>query len=152
VGFIPSQNRKPSASAFCRNKSQIAEITVPYEGGVIRAEESTTDMYASIDNVLEKLDKQLIRYRHKRNGKAQRNSTIRSEFMDQFDESDYKEDEPAIVKVKKFNVKPMTEEEAMMQIEMLGHSFYVYEDADTSSINVLYKRKDGNYGLIETKR
>ena len=130
------------------HNAHVAEVTIPYEGGVIRAEESTSDMYASVDNVLDKLEKQLLRYRTKV-GKNLRSSTIRSDFFEQIEDNEEKDNEPKIVKVKKFAIKPMDEEEAMLQIEMLGHSFYVFENSQTGDINVLYKRKDGNYGLIE---
>jgi len=127
----------------------IVEVTIPYEGGIIRAEEVTGDMYASIDNVLDKLEKQIIRHRT-RLEKTLRSGAFQFEqplYSEAFDED---EDEgPQIVRVKRFNIKPMSEEEAMLQTELLGHSFYVFMNADTNAINVLYKRKDGNYGLIE---
>ena len=126
----------------------IAEVTIPYDGGVIRAEEVTGDMYASIDNVINKIEKQVHKFR-KRIEKDHRSGIFSTE------EPDYEEEEeegPRIVRVKHFDIKPMSEEEAMLQIELLGHSFYVFENAETGSINVLYKRNDGNYGLIEPTR
>lgn len=129
--------------------SHIAEVTVPFEGGVIRAEEATGDMYASLDSVLEKIEKQLHRHRT-RLEKTFRGASLRFDepvFSGAFD--DEPEEGPKIVRVKRFNIKPMDEEEAMLQLELTGHSFYVFENADTAQINVLYKRKDGNYGLIE---
>jgi putative sigma-54 modulation protein len=127
----------------------IVEVTIPYEGGVIRGEEITGDMYASIDNVLDKLEKQIIRYRTKlekclRSGAIREIETI---YGGEIDEAE--EEGPKIVRVKRFTIKPMSEEEAMLQIEMIGHSFYVFLNAETNQMNVLYKRKDGNYGLIE---
>lgn len=130
--------------------SHIAEVTVPYEGGVIRAEEATGDMYASLDSVLEKIEKQLHKHRN-RLEKTFRGGSFRFEepvYSGAFDGDD-DEEGPHIVRVKRFNIKPMDEEEAMLQLELTGHSFYVFENADTNQINVLYKRKDGNYGLIE---
>ncbi len=127
----------------------IVEVTIPYDGGVIRGEEITGDMYASIDNVLDKLEKQIIRHRTKLE-KSLRQGAFRYDeplYGGSYDE--FEDDSPRIVRVKKFNIKPMTEEDAMMQIEMVGHSFYVFINSDTNLINVLYKRKDGNYGLIE---
>ena len=118
----------------------IAEVTIPYDGGVIRAEEVTGDMYASIDNVINKIEKDY------------RSGIFNAEVLD-YDQDEEKEEEgPHIVRVKHFDIKPMSEEEAMLQIELLGHSFYVFENADTGSINVLYRRNDGNYGLIEPTR
>ena len=127
----------------------IVEVTIPYEGGVIRGEEITGDMYASIDNVLDKLEKQIIRHRT-RLEKCLRVGAVReieSRFGGELEESE--EEGPKIVRVKRFAIKPMSEEEAMLQIEMVGHSFYVFLNSDTNRMNVLYKRKDGNYGLIE---
>ena len=119
----------------------IAEVTIPYDGGVIRAEEVTGDMYASIDNVVHKFRKRIE--------KDHRSGIFSAEELDYEEEE---EDGPRIVRVKHFDIKPMSEEEAMLQIELLGHSFYVFENAETGSINVLYKRNDGNYGLIEPTR
>ena len=124
----------------------IAEVSIPYDGGMIRAEEITGDMYASIDNVVDKIEKQVLKYR-KRIEKSYRSEIFSGTIFDSYDEAE--DDGPKIVRVKQFNIKPMSEEEAMLQIELLGHSFYVFENADTGAINVLYKRKDGNYGLIE---
>ena len=127
----------------------IVEVTIPYEGGVIRGEEITGDMYASIDNVLDKLEKQIIRHRT-RLEKCLRVGAVReieTRFGAELDEAD--EEGPKIVRVKRFAIKPMSEEEAMLQIEMVGHSFYVFLNSETNQMNVLYKRKDGDYGLIE---
>ena len=127
----------------------IVEVTIPYEGGVIRGEEITGDMYASIDNVLDKLEKQIIRHRT-RLEKCLRVGAVReieTRFGAELDEAD--DEGPKIVRVKRFAIKPMSEEEAMLQIEMVGHSFYVFLNSETNQMNVLYKRKDGNYGLIE---
>lgn len=132
-----------------RNR-HIVEVTIPYDGGLIRAEEVTGDMYASIDNVLDKLEKQILRHRTRlekslRSGAFKYEQPLYSSSYDEFDE----EDGPRIVRVKRFNIKPMDEQEAMLQAELLSHSFYVFLNAETNAINVLYKRKDGNYGLIE---
>ncbi len=125
----------------------IVEVTIPYDGGIIRGEEITGDMYASIDNVLDKLEKQIIRHRTKLE-KCLRSGALR-EMESDLGEDEAEEEGPSIVRVKRFAIKPMSEEEAMLQIEMIGHSFYVFLNADTNQMNVLYKRKDGNYGLIE---
>ena len=121
------------------------EITIPYRGGVIRGEETTADMYASIDNVIAKLERQIIRYRTKleKNLKAE---AFNNEPLPEIDEDD---EGPSIVKVKRFSIKPMSVDEAVLQMELLGHSFFVFTNAETEDINVLYKRKDGNLGLIE---
>ena len=126
----------------------IVEVTIPYEGGVIRGEEITGDMYASIDNVLDKLEKQILRHRTKLE-KCLHTSALRDLDAAEAGEEDAEDEGQKIVRVKRFAIKPMDEEEAMMQIELVGHSFYVFLNSDTNQLNVLYKRKDGNYGLIE---
>ncbi len=135
-----------------RNR-HIVEVTIPYDGGIIRGEEVTGDMYASIDNVLDKLEKQIIRHRTKlekglKSGAFKYDEPLFGGSYDDVEE----EDVPRIVRVKRFSIKPMSEEEAMLQLELVGHSFYVFENASTGDINVLYARKDGNYGLIEPER
>ena len=128
-----------------RNR-HIVEVTIPVEGRILRGEEVSDDMYASFDNVVDKLEKQIVRHRTKLAKDTRGGETVR--VMAEEPEED--EDEgPRIVRVKRFDIKPMDEEEAMLQMELLGHSFYVFQNADTNKINVLYLRKDGNYGLIE---
>lgn len=131
----------------------IVEVTIPFDGGIIRGEEVTGDMYASIDNVLDKLEKQIIRHRTRlekdlRQGAFKYDEPLFGGSYDEYED----EDEKRIVRVKRFNIKPMSEEEAMLQLEMLGHAFYVFMNSDTGDMNVLYKRKDGNYGLIEPEQ
>jgi putative sigma-54 modulation protein len=125
---------------------QIIEVTIPFDGIILRGEESTQDMYMSIDNVVDKLEKQILRHKTKLEKRVHEEGTLR--FMNM--PSDYdEEDEKKVVKTKRFAVKPMDVEEAILQMEMLGHSFFVFRDAHTNDVNVIYKRKDGNYGLIE---
>ena len=147
--YFPQDTEAQVTLSVERNR-HIVEVTIPFDGGIIRGEEVTGDMYASIDNVLDKLEKQIIRHRT-RLEKSLRQGAFRYDeplFSGSYD--DVEEEEPKrIVRVKRFNIKPMSEEEAMLQLEMLGHSFYVFINAETNDMNVLYKRKDGNYGLIE---
>ena len=119
------------------------EVTIPVNGMILRGEEATGDMYASVDLVLEKLEKQINKYKGKLNKKARAEGKAVPAAEDQNYE------EPEIKKTKRFAVKPMPVEEAVMQMNLLGHSFFVFSNADTEEVNVLYKRKDGNYGLIE---
>ena len=133
-----------------RNR-HIVEVTIPYAGGIIRGEETSGDMYASVDNVLSKLEKQIVRHRTKLE-KSLRAGAFRAPepvYADAFTQDDLDEEAAKVVKVKRFDIKPMTVDEAMLQLEMLGHSFYMFTNGDTNQINVIYKRKDGNYGLIE---
>lgn len=122
------------------------EVTIPVKGHIIRAEESSTDMYVSIDLVEEILERQLKKYKNKLIDKKQNALSFSQAFMDTETTDD---DHVEIVKTKKFAVKPMDTEEACIQMELLGHSFFVFLNADTDEVNVVYKRKGGSYGLIE---
>lgn len=119
------------------------EVTIPINGMILRGEEATEDMYASIDLVIEKLEKQIDKYKARFNKKVRAEgkpieAAVRTEYDDQ-----------VIMRTKRFAVKPMPIEEAVLQMNLLGHSFYVFSNAETEEVNVLYRRKDGNYGLIE---
>ena len=127
---------------------QIVEVTIPFDGSVLRAEVSTDDMFTSIDRVLEKLEHQIHKHRTKlekrfRSGAFQDKSLL---FSDQTPEEEQGAD---VVRVKRFAVKPMSVDEAQLQIELLGHDFFVFLNADTDEVNVMYRRRDGNFGLIE---
>ncbi|MBQ6360509.1 MAG: ribosome-associated translation inhibitor RaiA [Lachnospiraceae bacterium] len=123
---------------------QKVEVTIPIKGTVIRAEESSSDMYASIDLVQESIIKQLRRHKSKLIDRYQ------SGFTPTYtEESVEDEDAIRIVRTKHFALKPMDPEEACLQMELLGHSFYVFRDSMTEQVCVVYKRKDGAYGLIE---
>ena len=126
---------------------QKIEVTIPVKGNIIRAEESSSDMYVSIDLVEEIIERQIRRYRKKLIDKKQAAISFSQAFIEEEDE--VQDDEIQIVKTKKFAIKPTIPEEACLQMEMLGHSFYVFLNADTDQVNVVYKRKNGTYGLIE---
>ena len=133
------------ATLTVQKNSQIFEVTIPFNGVILRCEESTDDMYKSIDLVQAKLERQI----RKQRTKLQRRSNESLRFSN-FDEVALEEDDQGeIVKVKKFNIKPMSTEEAILQMELVEHNFFVFKDADTDNVNVIYKRKDGNYGLLE---
>jgi putative sigma-54 modulation protein len=123
------------------------EVTVSVNGLILRAEESTSDMYASIDMVVDKLERQIAKYKTRINRKArQLPEGIRAAAeLPKVEE----EDELNVVRTKRFAVKPMPVEEAVLQMNLLGHDFFVFANADTDEVNVVYRRKDGNYGLIE---
>ena len=125
---------------------QKIEVTIPVKGHIIRAEESSSDMYVSIDLVEEILERQLKKYKNKLIDKKQSAHSFSEAFLQ---EDASAEEEIQIVKSKKFAVKPMDPEEACVQMELLGHNFYVFLNADTEEVNVVYKRKGGTYGLIE---
>ena len=125
---------------------QKIEVTIPVKGHIIRAEESSSDMYVSIDLVEEILERQLKKYKNKLIDKKQSAPSFSEAFLQ---EDASAEEEIQIVKSKKFAVKPMDPEEACVQMELLGHSFYVFCNAETDQVNVVYRRKGGTYGLIE---
>ena len=127
---------------------QKIEVTIPVKGNTIRAEESRTDMYVSIDLVEEIIVRQIRRYRKKLIDKKQAALSFSQNFIEEEEEVPY-DDEIQIVKTKKFAVKPVNPEEACLQMEMLGHNFYVFLNSETDQVNVVYKRKNGTYGLIE---
>ena len=146
------QDTEVQVTLSVEKNRHIVEVTIPYEGGLIRGEETTGDMYASVDNVLDKLEKQILRHRTKLEKDLRQGAFRHEEPLFGGSYEDYEEEEQRIVRVKRFNIKPMTEEEAMLQLELLNHAFFVFTNADTGDINVLYKRKDGNYGLIEPEK
>lgn len=125
---------------------QKIEVTIPVKGHIIRAEEQSTDMYVSIDLVEEIIERQLKKYKTKLIDKKQSHIDFSEFYVQEETEAD---DEIKIEKVKKFAMKPMDPEEACVQMELLGHSFYVFLNAETEEVNVVYKRKGQTYGLIE---
>lgn len=126
----------------------IVEATIPFQGAIIRAEESTIDMYTSIDNVIDLLEKQLRRHKNKLRQKNRASETIRFENIVP-DTTTEESDESKIVRTKRFPLKPMNNEEAVLQMELLGHDFFVFMEDATGDVNIVYKRKEGNYGLIQ---
>ena len=127
---------------------QKIEVTIPVKGNTIRAEESSTDMYVSIDLVEEIIERQIRRYKKKLIDKKQAAIAFSQAFIEDEEDTAY-EDDIQIVKTKKFAMKPVNPEEACLQMEMLGHNFFVFRNAETFEVNVVYKRKDKTYGLIE---
>ena len=134
--------RNPSIAA-----NHVAEATIWTNGPVLRARESSSDMRASIDQLVEKLERQVKRYRSQgraRRRKARANGPVEASIPVVPDEA-----EPMIVKTKQFAINPMIPEDAVFQLELIGHDFFVFRSADTGDVNVVYRRRDGNYGLIE---
>ncbi len=126
----------------------IVEATISIDGLLLRGEETSQDIYASIDMVVDKLERQMHKYKTKINRKLKYSGI--KDLNEQMVETKPQEDaEPVVVRTKRFAMKPMSVEEAILQMNLLGHSFFVFANADTEEINVLYARKDGNYGLIE---
>ncbi len=129
---------------------QIVEVTLQANRALIRAEEETDDMYTSIDKVVDKLERQILKYKEKFYQKPYPNTEKKELVYEEVGVEEGKSDEVIkIVKTKRFAIKPMSIEEAAMQMDLLGHNFFVFANDNTSKVNVLYKRKDGNFGLIE---
>ena len=139
-----------SASILVRVRGidQIVEVTIPIKNATLRAEERSKDLYAAIDLVTDKLERQIRKSKTK--NKKQKVKTIVPEFIFDYKE-EVEEEAGKIVKEKIIETKPMSKEEAVLQMELVGHDFYVYKDDKNSEVAVVYKRKDGNYGVITTK-
>lgn len=127
---------------------RIVEVTLFLPGMVIRAEEEEDEMYNSIDRAVDALERQIRKYKTRLQKRYNDGNTIRFENIEQ--EMDKEAEEgPEIVRVKRFGLKPMSAEEAVLQMDLLGHNFFVFLEGETNEVQVVYKRKDGNYGLIE---
>ena len=120
---------------------QKIEVTIPVKGNIIRSEQVSSDMYVSIELV----ERQLKKYKNKIVDKQQNAAAFAQEYV----EKDYDDDEVKIIRTKRFGIKPMDPEEACVQMELLGHNFYVFFNSETEEVNVVYKRKGNTYGLIE---
>lgn len=125
--------------------SHVVEVTIPLNGYLLRGEEVSDDMYGAINRVVEKLEKQIAKY------KTKLSKRIKSGTIKDLPVVPVKKEspEPKLIRTKRFAIKPMSLEEATLQMNLLGHSFFVFSNADTEEVNVLYRRRDGNYGLIE---
>ncbi len=135
-----AEERNPSIAA-----NHVAEATVRTRRHVVRARESSPDMKASIDQLVDKLERQLKRAREKTRQRRQPRTDARLPEAEPAVEAD----EPLVVRTKQFPLKPMSPEEAMLQLELVGHDFFVFRSADSGEVNVIYRRHAGNYGLIE---
>jgi len=129
-----------------KNHSQKVEVTIPLKKFILRAEETQEDVYAAIDVIVDKIERQIRKNKTKlQSKKVKDNIDFNTDFIDRFDE-----EETNVVKRKKIEVKPMSEEEAIIQMELLGHNFYLFKDSSTLKPTLVYKRDDNNYGVIET--
>ena len=134
------------------DKQTKVEVTIPMKNLTLRAEERHDDMYAAIDLIVDKLERQIRKHKTKVNRKFREREGAGLYFANVTQtETAVNEDEYTVVRTKQFDLKPMDQEEAILQMNMLGHDFYIFTDADSDSTNIVYKRKDGKYGLIETK-
>lgn len=137
---------------FNQDKSSKVEVTIPLPNLVLRAEETNVDMYAGIDLISDKLERQIRKHKTKVNRKFREKGDFPITFAtsENTEVQEQDEDDLELVRTKRFDLKPMDSEEAILQMNLLGHNFYVFNNSDTNRTNVVYKRKDGRYGLIET--
>ncbi|WP_285228723.1 ribosome-associated translation inhibitor RaiA [Planococcus sp. ISL-109] len=140
---------------YNHNQTKV-EVTIPMKNLTLRAEERHADLYAAIDLIVAKLERQIRKYKTKVNRKFRDREGMGLAFAIAESEAqnngaaDSEEEDLRIVRTKQFDLKPMDEEEAVLQMNMLGHNFFVFTDAESNGTNIVYKRKDGSYGLIET--
>lgn len=126
------------------------EVTIPLQKRTLRAEVTDTDMYNALDSVVDVLEKQMLKYKSRLRDRSRKDNSFKDEFKMLFTSDDTPDtDERKIEKSKKFALKPMDAEEAVMEMELLGHNFYVFRNGSSDEVNVVYKRNNGSYGLIE---
>jgi len=146
--YFVGETRVDVTLSVNKNEQKV-EVTIPVKGRIIRAEEISDDMYVSIDMVEETIERQLVKYKNKI---VDKKKSIKEAFTETYIEADYEdedEDQIKIKKTKRFGIKPMDPEEACVEMELLGHNFFVFLNAETEEVNVVYKRKGNTYGLIE---
>ena len=133
------------------DKQTKVEVTIPMKNVTLRAEERNNDMYAAVDLIVDKLERQIRKHKTKVNRKFREREGAGVYFATATKNgAEVEEEEYQVVRTKQFDLKPMDQEEAILQMNMLGHDFYIYTDAESDATNIVYKRKDGKYGLIET--
>jgi len=142
-----SENFKANVIVKVKNHEQRVEITIPLKTFILRTEETTEDFYSAVDKAVDKLERQI-----RKNKTRMMSKQVKQNYDFAVGEIEEEPDEEKkILKRKKVEVKPMNEEEAILQMELLGHQFYMYKDSETDKVNVVYKRTDGNYGIIESE-
>ena len=145
-----SEETKATILAKVHGHLHIVEITIPLKNLILRTEETQEDFYAAIDTAVDKLERQIRKNKTRISSKKNKEAKIFAyDYIEAIEEPE--EENEKIVKRKKIEVKPMDEEEAILQMELLGHQFYLYKDAETNEPALVYKRKDGNYGIIEAE-
>lgn len=145
-----SETVRATAVINVKNHNQKVEVTIPLKTFILRAEETQDDLYAAIDIVTDKLERQIRKNKTKLQTKKMKEVSFKEFVIDEIEEDD-EDSEEKIVKRKTIEVKPMSEEEAILQMELLGHQFYIFKDSETLKPAVVYKRKEGNYGIIESE-
>lgn len=147
-----SEKTRATVVASVKGHNQKIEVTIPLKNVILRAEETRDDLYAAIDVVVDKLERQIRKNKTKLQSKKMKDKLSKDFMFDAIETTDEdKDDGYKIVKRKTVEVKPMSEEEALLQMELLEHQFYIFKDAESSKVSVVYKRKEGNYGIIESE-
>ena len=145
-----SNNVRATVMVNVKGHNQKVEVTIPLKTVILRAEETRDDLYAAIDVVVDKLERQIRKNKTKLQSKKMKENFSKDFMLDSIEKID-EENEDKIVKRKKIELKPMSEEEAILQMELLEHQFYIFRDAETNNVAVVYKRNEGNYGIIESE-
>ena len=149
---VPNATAHINLKVYSERTAKV-EVTIPLPYLVLRAEETSPDLYASVDLVVDKLERQIRKFKTKINRKSRETALdVTKELVFAPNDSTEKMDEPSleIVRTKRLSLKPMDSEEAVLQMNMLGHNFFIFEDAETNGTSIVYRRKDGKFGLIET--
>lgn len=150
----PETELKVTVSAK-KARQKVEATIIPISGPIIRAEDIEENLYAAIDIVYDKLNKQLRKYKKRLQDRHQSIESIRFDAIEDLNENDYSQEEAnldiVIERTKRFGVKPMNPQEAVLQMDLLGHDFYMFKNAETNDISIVYRRKNGGYGLIESE-
>ncbi|KAA1042453.1 ribosome hibernation-promoting factor, HPF/YfiA family [Macrococcus equipercicus] len=149
---VPDANAHVKIKTYQDSKAKV-EVTIPLKNLTLRAEERHADLYAAVDLIVEKLERQVRKHKTKVNRKFREKGVEKDVFpaLPELDAAeDDQQDEMEIIRSKQFDLKPMDSEEAVLQMNMLGHDFFIFNDAETNGTNIVYRRNDGKYGLIET--
>ena len=149
--YFDDTNLSANIVVRLRGRNQIIEVTIPTKHFTLRAEESNEDFYSAVDLVVSKLERQIRKNKERLNNKYKNIEKLEFNFSTVEDDEEVEENVSTIIKRKNISMKPMDEEEAMLQIELLNHDFFVFKNIDEECVSVLYKRKDGNYGIINMK-
>ena len=144
--YLVDQKAKATVLVKVRSYTQKVEVTIPLKTLILRAEEEQEDFYAAVDLVINKLERQI----RKNKAKLESSNKVKTKEFN-IDDLIPIEEDSEVVKRKKIDVKPMSSDEAILQMELLGHDFYVYRDSETNAVNVVYKRKEKGYGIIESE-
>ena len=144
--YMDTESLKANVLVKVRNYTQKIEVTIPLKTLILRAEEEQQDFYSAVDLVVSKLERQIRKNKDKLIKKEKKGN---KEFN--IEEIIPIESDEKVIKRKKIDIKPMDEEEAILQMELLGHNFYLYKDSESNTVSVIYKRKDGGYGIIESE-